>query len=222
MRTSSKTRSTLKSIFRSNFKASLRDHANPQRPGYALNDEAGLLLCSWPKGGKPSLPFVYSDEVWTGIEYQVAAHLIREGMPDEGLTIVKAVRDRYEGLNRNPWNEFECGSYYARAMASYAVLPGLTGFRYSAVDKQLSLKPQLKDDKIVSFFSTEKGWGSLTITKNKKSVSVKITVEEGQLALKSLRLIGMGVSGKSKDDLVIVLPKASIIKAGKSVAFKCD
>ncbi len=71
------------------FKENLEDHANPQRI-YALGDEGGLLLCSWPRGNRPLLPFVYSNEVWTGIEYQVAAHLIYEGYVDEGVRIVRA------------------------------------------------------------------------------------------------------------------------------------
>ena len=90
-------RSTLQAIFRNNFKTDLSQHANAQRPGYAMGHEPGLLLCSWPRGDKPTLPFVYSDEVWTGIEYQVASHLIHEGFVDEGLTIVKALRSRYDG-----------------------------------------------------------------------------------------------------------------------------
>ena len=71
-------RSTLQAIFKHNFKTDLSQHANAQRPGYAMGREPGLLLCSWPRGGKPTLPFVYSDEVWTGIEYQVASHLIQK------------------------------------------------------------------------------------------------------------------------------------------------
>ena len=71
--------STLESIYKHNFLTDFRDFSNVQRT-YALNDEKGLLLCSWPKGGRPPLPFVYSDEVWTGIEYQVASHLIYEGL----------------------------------------------------------------------------------------------------------------------------------------------
>jgi len=71
-----KVRRHLDAVFTYNFKASLADHANPQRPGYAFGREGGLLLCTWPRGGKPALPFPYSDEVWTGLEYQAAAHLI--------------------------------------------------------------------------------------------------------------------------------------------------
>ena len=82
----------MKSIYEHNFKRDFSEHSNCQRV-YALNDEAGLLLCSWPDGGRPRLPFPYADEVWTGIEYQVAAHLIFEGWVDEGLEIVEALRD---------------------------------------------------------------------------------------------------------------------------------
>ena len=100
-------RSHLKAIFVNNFKPDLSEHACLQRPGYAVGHEPGLLLCSWPRGNKPTLPFVYSDEVWTGIEYQVASHLILEGLVEEGLTIVEGVRRRYDGRVRNPFNEYE-------------------------------------------------------------------------------------------------------------------
>ncbi|MBZ0292467.1 MAG: hypothetical protein K8L99_07840, partial [Anaerolineae bacterium] len=60
----------VKSIFDYNFRESFHDHVNCQRT-YVLNDESGLILCTWPHGGKPRFPFVYSDEVWTGFEYQV-------------------------------------------------------------------------------------------------------------------------------------------------------
>ncbi|MEI8196788.1 MAG: GH116 family glycosyl hydrolase, partial [Phycisphaerae bacterium] len=100
-------RQTLHSIHKYNFKPDLWDHIDLQRPGYALGHEGGLVLCTWPQGGQLTLPFVYSDEVWTGIEYQVASHLIAEGMVKEGVEIVEAARARYEGKVRNPWNEYE-------------------------------------------------------------------------------------------------------------------
>ena len=136
-------RQALRSIYRYNFQKSLRNHANSQRPGYAIGDEPGLVLCTWPHGNRPTLPFIYADEVWTGIEYQVASHMILNGLVDEGLTIVRALRSRYDGRVRNPWNEYECGSYYARAMASYALLTSLSGFSYSAVTRTLVLEPRL-------------------------------------------------------------------------------
>ena len=167
-----KIRSNLRSIHRHNFRRNLEEHSNIQRPGYALGREAGLLLCSWPQGGKPTLPFVYSDEVWTGIEYQVASHLVAEGLVREGLEIVKAVRSRYDGRVRNPWNEYECGSYYARAMASYALLLAYSGFRYSAVEQTLWFGPKTTRRPFQSFFSTASGYGTILLEKNRLIVSV--------------------------------------------------
>jgi uncharacterized protein (DUF608 family) len=179
-------RQHLLSVFHSNFKTSLAQHANVQRPGFALGDEAGLLLCTWPRGGKPTLPFVYSDEVWTGIEYQVASHLIWEGYVDEGLQIVEAVRSRYDGRTRNPWNEYECGSYYARAMASYGLLMAYSGFRYSAAEKTLFLSPRLPDRPFTCFFSTASGWGTFTLTDSQ----LEINLVEGQLEIDHLDFQG--------------------------------
>jgi hypothetical protein len=172
--------SHLKAIHRYNLKRDLTAHANPQRPSYACGAEGGLLLCSWPKGGKLSLPFVYSDEVWTGIEYQVAAHLMLMAHVAEGLEIVRVCRDRYDGRIRNPFNEYECGHWYARAMSSYALLQGLTGARYDAVDKILHLQPSIKGD-FRSFISTATGYGTVGVKKGKPFVGVtagKIEVRE--------------------------------------------
>jgi uncharacterized protein (DUF608 family) len=177
-------RHSLKSIFQNNFKETLWEHANLQRPGYALGDEPGLLLCTWPKGGKPTLPFVYSDEVWTGIEYQVASHLIMNGYLEEGLTIVKALRSRYSGHVRNPFNEYECGNYYARAMASYALLAALSGFMYSKATCTLTLNPRLNAGQFKVFFSTASGWGTIAI----QNQLVEIDLSEGELVLNELRL----------------------------------
>ena len=146
------------SVFEYNFRSSVAEHHNVQRT-YILNDEKGLLLCSWPHGGRPRLPFVYSDEVWTGVEYQVAAHLIYEGLVEEGLTIVKAVRERHDGYRRNPWNEVECGHHYARSLASWALLPALSGFKYDMVAGKISFAPVIQQDDFRAFWSTGKAWG---------------------------------------------------------------
>jgi hypothetical protein len=179
-------RATLQAIFKNNFKTDLSDHANAQRPGYAMGREPGLVLCSWPHGGKPTLPFVYSDEVWTGIEYQVASHLIDEGFVTEGLTIVRALRSRYDGKTRNPWNEYECGNWYARAMASYALMATLSGFRYSAVEKTLWFGPRLETRTYKSFFSTANAFGTIELRRD----AVHLQVIEGELVVERLALSG--------------------------------
>jgi uncharacterized protein (DUF608 family) len=154
-----KVASHLRAVHRYNLRRDLSDHANPQRPTFACGAEGGLLLCSWPRGGALTLPFVYSNEVWTGIEYQVASHLMLLGHVEEGLEIVRVCRDRYDGRIRNPFDEYECGHWYARAMASYGLLQGLTGVRYDAVDGVLYVKPRIPGD-FRSFLSTATGYGT--------------------------------------------------------------
>ena len=87
-----KVASHLAAVHNYNLKRDLS--TTPTRSGrrYACGEEGGLLLCTWPKGGELSLPFVYSNEVWTGIEYQVASHLMLMGRVEEGLDIVRACR----------------------------------------------------------------------------------------------------------------------------------
>jgi uncharacterized protein (DUF608 family) len=167
-----KVKSHLKAVHKYNLRKDLSDHSNPQRPSYACGAEGGLLLCSWPRGGKPSLPFVYSDEVWTGIEYQVASHLMVVGLVEEGLEIVRACRDRYDGRIRNPFNEYECGHWYARAMSSYGLLQGLTGIRYDAVEKVLHVEPSISGD-FRSFLSTATGYGIAGVKGGKPFLEVK-------------------------------------------------
>ncbi len=155
-------KSHLRAVHRHNLKRDLADHVNPQRPGYAFGREGGLLLCTWPKGGELSLPFVYSNEVWTGIEYHVASHLMLAGCAEEGLEIVRMARSRYDGRRRNPFNEYECGHFYARALSSYGLLQGLTGARYDAVEKVLHLEPQVEGD-FRSFLCTATGYGTVGV-----------------------------------------------------------
>lgn len=160
----------LLSVYKYNLKTDLSDHANPQRAGYAYGKEGGLLLCSWPKGGKLSLPFVYSNEVWTGIEYQVASHLMLNGYVKEGLDIVQACRKRYDGKIRNPFDEYECGHWYARAMSSYGLIEGLTGVRYDAVDGTLYIDSKVGD--FNSFISTEHGFGNVGVKNGEPFLTV--------------------------------------------------
>ncbi|PYV84891.1 MAG: hypothetical protein DMG93_03280 [Acidobacteria bacterium] len=186
------TRKALQSIYQHNFKHDFYDSPNVQRI-YALNDEKGLVLCTWPKGHRPAFPFVYSDEVWTGIEYQVAAHLIYEGLVEEGLSIVKGICDRYDGARRNPWNEVECGSHYARALASWSVLLAVAGYRYSAVERSLTLSPRLTPNDFQCVFVAGTAWGILAQQISNSKLRIRIETKYGMLKIQRLNL-GSAVS----------------------------
>jgi uncharacterized protein (DUF608 family) len=167
---SAKVASHLNSVYKYNFRESLVNHSNPQRPSYAAGNEGGLILCTWPKGDMLSLPFVYSNEVWTGFEYQVASHLMMIGETGKGLKIVQATRKRYDGRVRNPFDEYECGHWYARAMSSYGLLQGLTGVRYDALSQKMFISSRAGDFK--SFISTETGFGNIGMKAGKPFLEV--------------------------------------------------
>ncbi len=180
-------RSAMSAVVKHNWLKDFSAHHNCQRT-YCLNDESGLLLCSWPNGGRPVYPFPYSDEVWTGIEYQVAAHLMYEGMVEKGLAIVDGVRARHDGIARNPWNEFECGHHYARAMASWSLLLALSGYHYSAPARRLSFAPAVNTHDFRCFFSTGGAWGSYSQAVTAKTMTCRVEVRYGTLSLRTLEV----------------------------------
>src|SRR5690606_14173091 len=104
---------------------------------------------------------------------------------EEGLACVKAIRDRYDGERRNPWNEFECGSNYARSMASFALLPALSGFEFDLVNGHIGFDPVwTADGPFRCFWSLGSGWGVFE-TDRKRS---RLTVLAGHLDVKTLSL----------------------------------
>jgi non-lysosomal glucosylceramidase len=197
-------KSAVAAIFRHNFRRDLSGHATVQRV-YALNDEAGLLLCTWPNGGRPKYPFPYADEVWTGIEYQVAAHLIYEGLMDEGLEMVRAVRDRHDGAKRNPWDEFECGHHYARAMSSWSLLLALSGCRYDAAKGFLAFAPKVNADDFRCFFSAGTAWGMFTQKREAGRYTATVQPRWGEVTLQTL-----GLPLDSADTVTVMLDGAPV------------
>lgn len=185
-------RQAVKAIFDHNFIRGLGTVTNLQRT-YAFNDEAGLLLCTWPRGGRPRIPFVYSDEVWSGIEYQVASLLVEEGYIDEAIEIVTAVRARHDGKRRNPWNEVECGHHYARSLASYGVFVALSGYRPKLPLGELSFSPRVNQDDFRTFFVCEKGWGNYWQRKHPETGQLEFGIETLYGDLSGLKVNGVMV-----------------------------
>jgi uncharacterized protein (DUF608 family) len=179
------TRLALRAIHTYNHKRSMRDFANFCRL-YCLNDEAGTVMFDWPKGKyKPTVPVPYAEETMHGFEYQAACHMIQEGMVKEGIELVKAVRDRYDGERRNPWNEIECGSNYARSMASYALLNAFSGFRFDMTRREVGFRPvRVPRGGFRCFWSLESGWGEIRADRG----AFELRVIRGELALDALLL----------------------------------
>jgi len=155
---------------------------------YAVNDEPGLVICTWPRGERPGYAFYFADEVWCGIEYQVASHMIYEGIINEGLAVAMGVRKRHRGDRRNPWNEFECGHHYSRSMASYTLMLALSGFRYSAPEKRLGFSPRIHQEKFKTYFSTAAGWGLYSQNIRDKGAEMVLDLKYGSLCLNRLDL----------------------------------
>jgi len=170
--------SALGSIYKYNFVKHLGDVVNVWRI-YGLEDEAGTLICSWPHGDMPGIPLTYNSETMHGFEYQFGAHLIMRGMVQKGLQVVKAVRDRYDGVRRNPYNEMECGSNYARSMASYALLNALSGFSFDIPNREIGFAPAVKTRPFQCFWSLDSGWGMVRFEEN----TVVLEVLYGKLEL---------------------------------------
>lgn len=199
-----KVRTALKSVFDENYRPTLRDHFNPCRV-YAYEDEAGLLICTWPEGTtKPAVPAPYAEEVWTGLEYMMASHLILRGLVDEGLTIVRAARARHDGSRRSPWNDIECGSYYARALSSYALVNAYAGFAFDQRKGQIGFRPARPGD-AAFFWSAGRGWGEVEF----RGKTVTLVVKGGALTIAQLDLPGLkgavtvdGREGEREGDLV--------------------
>ncbi|MDD4226697.1 MAG: GH116 family glycosyl hydrolase [Mariniphaga sp.] len=179
----------LLAIYENNFIENLRDFPNVQRV-YGVNNEAGMVLCTWPKEDRPVLPFVYAEEIWTGVEFQVAASLIYSGRVKEGLRVVEAIQDRYNGFKRNPFEHNESGVHYARALASWSVLLALTGTEFDGIKQELTFAPKMPATSFSSFWSTSSAWGEVII--NQKEAKIQVT--HGNLSIQKLNIQKPGSS----------------------------
>lgn len=152
---------TLSSLLRYNYKRSLEGHNNVERT-FALNDEAALVICDYANAPRPRIPFPYFQEVMTGFEYSATALMIYSGLVPEGVECIGNIRSRYDGIKRNPWDEAECGHHYARAMAAWSSLVGISGFSYDGIGKVVVAVPRIPHRKFHCLWACGTGWGTFT------------------------------------------------------------
>lgn len=173
-------KSALRSIYRLNFR-SMRELNNPCRI-YALNDEKGTSVLSYAEGSyQPRIPLPYTEECMCGMEYAAACLMLMEGMEEEALQLVQAIRNRYDGKKRNPWSEIECGSSYVRSLASYAFLPAYSGFAFDLPDEWIGFHPVHPGN---YFFSLDGAWGNAHLYGSQaENTADSIELLYGQLTL---------------------------------------
>lgn len=184
-------RSALAAILKYNWRESFAGFKQEPRV-FASDNDQGLLLCTWPKGGRPPVPTLYSDEVWTGIEYEVAALLIYDGRAEDAFQLVRAVRARYDGRERNPWNDIECGDHYTRAMSSWTLLEASAGMRYDAGERFLAFAPRWKPEEFRCFFITGDGWGTFDQNGSASAQTETLAVRYGSVRLRRLEFAASG------------------------------
>jgi non-lysosomal glucosylceramidase len=173
-------KTTLRSILKYNTQEGFFDHFNCLR-SFVLGDETALLMASYPKG-RPKNPFPYFTEVMTGFEYTAAVGMLYEGDIESGLKVIRDIRARYDGKKRSPFDEAECGHHYARAMASWAAVPALSGFAWDGVEKAMAFGA----NEGTFFWSNGEAWGTCRIGPGGKTAELRVLY--GGLSLKSFRL----------------------------------
>jgi uncharacterized protein (DUF608 family) len=209
-------KSALAAVMKHNFREKFAGFKQDPRR-YIPDDEGGLIICTWPNGGRPASFILYADEVWTGIEYAVAGAMVYEGLIPEARQIVRMARSRYDGRRRddlnsgpggNPFNELECGKFYARAMSSWSLLIASQGLVLEGPKGILGFKPHWQPEDHRSFYTAPEGWGLFVQERKATEQTERIEVRHGRLRL---------------SELVFELPKdveatATVVAAGQPVA----
>ncbi|MCY2986399.1 MAG: GH116 family glycosyl hydrolase, partial [Planctomycetota bacterium] len=218
----------MKYNFRENFVGFKQD---PRR--YVLDDEPGLLICTWPHDDRPKSFILYADEVWTGIEYAAAGAMIYEGLLDHARRIVRAARSRYDGRRRdtlnsgpggNPYNELECGKFYARAMSSWSLLIASQGQILEGPQGRLGFKPKWQPEDHRSFYTAPEGWGLFLQQREGARQTERVEVRHGQLRLRELVFELLPVANAATAAVTIAgqAVKATLQRAGSEARVVLD
>ncbi len=178
----------LQSVWKYNWTPDVGPYNAVHKPErwFARAGEPGLFTCTWPKSDYMEEGVRYRSEIWTGIEYQVAGHMVWEGMVNEAIAICYGIQERYSPAKHNPFNEVECGDHYARAMASWGVYTALAGYEYHGPKKHIGFAPKITPDNFSAAFTAAEGWGTFTQKRDEKTQREKIAVRWGTLSVESL------------------------------------
>lgn len=224
------TKSALSAIYRYNFQEDIGLYLDTSKIQnvrfYALPGEAGTMMCTFPNGGADKAPgkiknkweklvVGYFSECMTGFTYQAAAHMINEGLVDEGLEMIKAIHERYSPEKRNPYNEVEYGNHYTRAMSSYGAFVAASGFKYHGPKGILGFNPKINPEDFKSAFISAEGWGSFSQKRDENKQSNLLELHYGEININSFEVqLEQGV--KADEVQVLVDGKPVKIKYSQS------
>jgi uncharacterized protein (DUF608 family) len=214
-----KIRAANEAILKYNFKADLTEHDQGHRT-FALPQEAGMVVTTWPKDKRPEYASGYSSEVWSTFEYTIGAQLFKYKKIQDALTVLRTGYERYDGKHRtgyigkwgnfgfsgNPFGDDECGQFYGRALSQWSVWLAAQGFYYNGPRQRIGFDPKWKPDNHRSFFSTAKGWGEFEQIRKGTSQENKIKLVYGQLALTTISL--NVIDKTNKKNMVMLNDKA--------------
>jgi len=195
-------RSALSALVKYNFHADFRGIAQSPRK-FVADEDAGMQMITWPRGGRPDAEQTtfYADEVMSGFEYAAAATMVQAGLLEEGLMVVRAVHDRYDGRRRegltpgdtaswgysgNPFGDDECGKFYARALSVWSLLLACQGFVYDGPAGVIGFRPVWRPEDHRSFFIAAEGWGVFAQRRGDRSQIERIEVRHGRLRVKTM------------------------------------
>jgi len=210
-----KIKKATESILKYNFKSTLSKHPQGHRT-FALPEEAGMVVSTWPNNDRTKYASGYSSEVWTTFEYTIGASLFKYNRIQDALTILRSGYNRYDGKLRtgykgnwgnfgfsgNPFGDDECGQFYGRALSIWSVLLAAQGFDYNGPEKSIGYNPKWKPENHNSFFSTAEGWGSFTQTRTGSTQENTIALKYGTLSLSTISLV---IENKSEQNVSLML-----------------
>jgi hypothetical protein len=117
----------------------------------------------------------------------------------------------------------ECGSYYMRALSSYALINAYSGLSFDQRCGEIGFRPASTGDGVY-FWSAGRGWGVVEL----KGPTLTLTVKGGELVVSKLRLPGLpgavtvdGRAAERSGDLIL-LGRHHALQAGDRLVVGVD